>query len=273
MLWQFALLPLCLSLLHGTASVAQDQQPPVAQGSATQGTGDPATSPAKQPSQGNFLMGDAKIKILTSYTGPAPLLKPRRITVLPFTVPADAITVDNSLAERMHEHHEERHGNGDASSPEALAEEVNALFSKTLVEALQSTQIPTREEAAAGSAEEDSMVVSGEFTAVNQGNRAKRIVIGLGRGASDVQAHVTVSAETRGGKVVMSEFTLNSSSGKKPGAAETAGVGGVAVSAAVGDVGDKKATVEADVKRMAQAVAKEVTQVMVAQHWIPAATK
>jgi hypothetical protein len=93
-------------------------------------------------------------------------------------------------------------------------------------------------------------------------------MIGFGRGASDIKTHVTVSSFTKGKKTVVLEFNLNSANGKKPGAVATMGAGSLAVGAAVGDVGDKKETVQADASRMAKAVAKQIEEFMITQKWI-----
>ena len=37
------------------------------------------------------------------------------------------------------------------------------------------------------------LVVAGEFVAINEGDETKRIMIGFGRGASDIKTHVMVS--------------------------------------------------------------------------------
>jgi len=79
---------------------------------------------------------------------------------------------------------------------------------------------------------------------------------------------VTVSLTTDTRPIVLSEFNLKAQSGKKPGAAATMGVGSVAVGAAAGGVGDRKASVEADASRMARAVARQIEEAMVSQKWI-----
>ena len=48
----------------------------------------------------------------------------------------------------------------------------------------------------------------------------------------------------------------------------TMGVGSVAVGAAAGGVGDRKASVEADTSRMGKAVAQQIRVVMISQKWI-----
>jgi hypothetical protein len=112
------------------------------------------------------------------------------------------------------------------------------------------------------------LIVEGEFIAIDEGNKTKRVMIGFGRGASDIKTHVTVSSITKGKKTVVLEFSLNSASGEKPGAVATMGAGSVALSAAVGDVGDKKGTVQADASRMAKAVARQIEEFMNSQKWI-----
>lgn len=251
----------------GMLATAQD--PATAPQTVTPSNGAPTSDAAQKPSsQGNMITGEAKVKVIRSYTG-AKLPKPLDTVVYDFAIPEDSISKDNSLAERLHEHHESRHGNNSHTSPVTIAAELNEIFSKTLVGELQTTAHPVeRATASDASVPRYSMVVHGEFTGVSQGDRGKRILIGLGKGASSVEAHVTVTLLNETGQIVLSEFTLKSGSGKKPGAAETMGMGGIAVGAATGTVSDKKETIEADTKRMAQAVAKQISQIMVSQQWI-----
>lgn len=94
-------------------------------------------------------------------------------------------------------------------------------------------------------------------------------MVGFGCGASSVRADVTVTLIGDRGPILVSEFQLSFASGKKPGAVATMGVGSLAVGTAAGGVTDKKSTVDADVARMAQAVAKQIAATMSAQKWIP----
>jgi hypothetical protein len=121
-----------------------------------------------------------------------------------------------------------------------------------------------------GALRQAALIVEGEFTAIDEGNKSKRIMIRFGRGASDIKTHVVVSSFAKGTKTVVLEFNLNSASGKKPGAVATMGAGSIAVGAAVGDAGDKKGTLQADASRMAKAVAKQIEAFMISQKWISA---
>jgi hypothetical protein len=233
-----------------------------------------AASDAKpQSAPKKLLVGDTNTEIIASYKGTDPLPKPDSVLVYDFTVPSNVIAMDESAAARLHRRRLQRQGSDEDSSPEAVAQQVQASFSKTLVSQLQkNTPVPTGMAAGRDTAvPTHALIVHGEFTAVNEGNKSKRIIVGFGRGASDVQAHVTVLLTTETQPIVLSEFILKSGSGKKPGAAATMGVGSAAagaVSVATGTAGGKNATVEADASRMAKAVAKQIEELMLSQKWI-----
>jgi len=221
-----------------------------------------------QNSATKVLVGDTKVEVVASYQGDA-LPKPDKIAICDFNVPADVVTIDQSAAGRLQRRRLQRHGADADSSPEALATQVRSAFAKTLVGELQKLDMPA--ETAPGddvAMPPHVLIVHGEFTTINQGNKTKRMMVGFGRGASDVKARVIVSLTTDAQPVLLSEFNLKSQSGKKPGAAATMGVGSVAVGAAAGGVGDRKASVEADTSRMAKAVAKQIEEAMTSQKWI-----
>jgi len=214
------------------------------------------------------LVGDAKVEVVASYQG-EPLPKPNKVLICDFTVSPDVVTMDQSAAARLQRRRLERREPDADSSTAALAQQVQGAFAKTLISELQKSAVPAETAPADHAAiPANTLVIRGEFKTINQGNKTKRMMIGFGRGASDVQAHVTVSLTTDAQPVVLSEFNLKSQSGKKPGAAATMGVGSVAVGAAAGGVSDRKASVEADASRMARAVAKQIEAAMVSQKWI-----
>jgi Domain of unknown function (DUF4410) len=224
-----------------------------------------------------LLVGDTKVDVVAKYQGD-PLPKPEKALVYDFEVPPEVVSVDTSPAARVHRR---RAAAEAASSPEALARQVQAAFSKALVRELQQASVPA--EAVAGAdtpAPPHSLLVKGDFTAIDQGNKTKRILIGFGKGASDVQAHVTVSLASEQEPVALLEFNVKSQSGKKPGAAATVGAGAAtmgtvsapsaAAGVGAGGVLDSAATVEADVSRMAKGVAKQIAQLMTSQPWASA---
>ena len=223
-----------------------------------------------QNTSGNLLTGDVKADVLKRYSGPGVLPQPDKVLIRDFTVPVGAITKDESIAGQLHRKITLRHGVDEDSSPEALARQVQAAFTKALAAELKKVNIPAqRVPAGDGAISASNLIVEGQFVAIHEGDETKRILIGFGRGASDIKTHVTVSSLVQGHPTVVLEFNLSSKSGKKPGAVATMGVGSVAVGAAAGGVSDRKSTVEADASRMAKLVAKQLETFMVEQKWIP----
>jgi hypothetical protein len=262
-----------------------------------------------------LLVGNTKTEILAKYQG-EPLPKPEKVLVLDFNVPADVVSVDKSMAARVHRRHGHREGaeaaegaSGAEVGPEELARQVQETFSKTLVHELQQASLPaeaapgTTTDSAAAPAPPHALLVRGEFTRIDEGNKTKRILIGFGKGASDVRAHVTVAmaTERQPEPVVLLEFNMQSKSGKKPGAVPTVGAGAATMGAATaaggaaagaagaiasggaaakggeaaasvtaGGVLDRAASVQADASRMARDVAKQIVELLKSQQWASA---
>jgi hypothetical protein len=222
-----------------------------------------------------ILVGGTTVTALNSYTGSTQLAKPTHALVYDFDVPTEVITLDHSPAAHILGHGPIAHLKGDAGQNDSsakVAAKVQVAFSKAMVKALSKESIPTTSaafRAEAGEPAAGTLVVRGDFTDVNLGNETKRVLVGFGRGASDVKAHVTVSLITANGSILLSEFELTSKSGKKPGAAATMVVAPVAIGAAASVAGTGKATVESDASRMAKAVAKQIENIITARHWDP----
>jgi hypothetical protein len=82
------------------------------------------------------------------------------------------------------------------------------------------------------------LVLDGEFTDISEGNRLRRMVIGLGAGASKVDTVVQVIQKTDQGSTEILDFTTSADSGYMPGAGITgpagAAAGGAAAAASLG---------------------------------------
>ncbi|WP_051979295.1 DUF4410 domain-containing protein [Edaphobacter aggregans] len=226
-----------------------------------------------QNNAGNILTSDVKVDVLRRYSGPETLPKPDKILIYNFAVPVEDIATDESIAARLHRTIMLRRGVDEDSSREVLVQHVQSAFEKVLASELkkmniQAVSMPAQMSTAKGAISESDLVVEGQFVAINEGDETRRIMIGFGRGASDIKTHVTVSTVVRGHPTVVLAFNLSSESGKKPGAVATMGVGSLAIGAAAGGVSDRKSTVEADASRMAKLVAKQLEAFMDEQKWI-----
>jgi hypothetical protein len=222
-----------------------------------------------------LLVGDTKVEVVAKYQGEA-LPKPVGVLIYDFNVPASVITVDDSPAARVHRRRKDEPV--DANPIEAVANQAQASFAKALLHELQQASVPASAAPGEDSAPPpNTLLVHGEFTGIDEGNKTKRVLIGFGKGASDVKAHVTVSLAAAPEPVVLLEFKVRSQSGKKPGAAATVSAGAVTVGTAsvgsaaagvtAGGVLDRAASVEADAARMAKGVAKQIVELMSSQTW------
>jgi hypothetical protein len=82
------------------------------------------------------------------------------------------------------------------------------------------------------------LILDGQFTDISQGNRLRRMVIGLGVGASKVETLVQVIQKTDQGTTEIIDFATSADSGYMPGAGITgpagAAAGGAAAAASLG---------------------------------------
>jgi hypothetical protein len=82
------------------------------------------------------------------------------------------------------------------------------------------------------------LIVDGAFTNVSEGNRLRRMVVGLGTGQSAIDAKVQVFQRTTSGVQQVMEFTTHADSGSMPGAvimgAPGMAAGGGAAAASLG---------------------------------------
>lgn len=166
--------------------------------------------------------------VIASYTGKDKLAVPSGIVLHDFDVPAEIITVDHSPAAHILSNSPIARVKGDAGQEEdraIVAQKVQAAFSKQVVADLKKTAIPISESPLGTNVETPvgTLIIRGNFLTVKQGNKTTRMMIGLGRGAGDVKAHVVISLITVTGPLLLSEFQVDAASGKKPGAVETMG--------------------------------------------------
>jgi hypothetical protein len=142
-----------------------------------------------------------------------------------------------------------------------LAHKVVDEFSESLIKDLQKTGIAVSKGVAGELPPDNSLTVQGDFLVIDEGNRTRRMAIGLGAGASKVVTHVECYLKRPDKNVMLNEFKATSKSSRKPGAAETMGVGAAPeAAAAVSGATEIKQGAEGDTQRMAKVVAKEITK-------------
>ena len=122
--------------------------------------------------------------------------------------------------------------------------------------------------------------IQGQLLSVDEGNRLRRLAIGLGAGRSTVLSAVQIYLLDDRGERLVERFDVTSKSPPLPGLAETMGVGAatgrLAVSASVsagthlsGEIDQKLGqTVRADALRAADAVSKRLAELFREEGWL-----
>jgi len=213
------------------------------------------------------------------------LPRPQKVFVQDYDVGLKTIKLDSSIGSKL------AHARSGSDS-DAERNELGRQVAKSVAE-----QLASDIDALGLSAERSSeslpksggpyLVIRGVLLSVDEGNRLRRFVIGLGSGSSHVEAQTRVFFLQDGRERLIEEFRVSSKSSRAPGAAETLGVGAVtgnlataavatgAQNVATGVGGKLKntigASVNADAARGAQAIAKELAKLFHVQGWIPPA--
>jgi len=220
-------------------------------------------------------LGCASTDVSMSSAYQGALARPERVLIFPFATSPEEVQLDWSPtavgAWKLQ-------GVSAGAERQKVAHAVAAALAKKLVTKVQALGLPAElatgpVPAPAGS----TLAISGQFVAIDEGNRAERVVIGLGAGRSDVRTAVQVAELIPEGRRLVESFEVDAKSGRKPGAAETMGVGAaaghVAASAAVTAAGTVAAeafgdNVEADAERTAAKIATVLQSLFQREGWI-----
>lgn len=207
-----------------------------------------------------------------AYDGPA-LPRPDNILVADFAVTPQEVKLDSGLRARLMSAFS-------GTSPDAQAAEdgraVAGAISGTLVQEIQKLGLPAvRADATAPAIGGNTLIIDGQMLSVDEGNRTRRNLIGLGAGQSTVEADLQLYYQSSGSQPRLIErFDAVAQSSRKPGAAETMGVGAatgrVAESAALGAGTSVLMSGDAasDGERMAQQVVEKLKPFFARQGWL-----
>ena len=214
----------------------------------------------------------AEVKIVSEYQGQLP--KPELILVYNFAVSPDEVELANGISPRIARFVK---GSSRTEQEVAIGRLLADSLSKYLVAEIRELGFSAEWTKGTPPEGEKILEIEGQFLSIDEGNRTERVVIGLGAGRTEVKVNVQVSEGTPQGRRLIKEFLTDAKSGRKPGMGEFAGAGAlagyVAVSAVtsggVSGLDEKfRANVEADTKRLAKEISKQLKQLFGKQGWI-----
>ena len=216
--------------------------------------------------------GPTKVQTTEQYAGKLP--RPDRILVYDFAASPDEVKLDRGLSAEIARAVEGTPRNADELK---IGHAVSGALAKELVKEIQGFGLPAERAAGIPPTSGNALLIHGQIVSIDEGNRTERVVIGLGAGRTNVKANVQVFEMTAEGKQKVEQLQADAKSGRKPGMAEMMGIGAVAgtlatsaaVSGSMSAAGEASwETVEADARRLAKNVAKELKQFFVEQGWI-----
>jgi hypothetical protein len=108
---------------------------------------------------------------------------------------------------------------GTSADPAARARQMVDLMANSLVKDLSNNGFNARRLTPDAPLPTDGWLLQGVFTEVQEGNRLRRAMIGLGEGQTDVQVVVNMENLSKGPPKPFYEISTDANSGNKPGAA------------------------------------------------------
>jgi len=218
----------------------------------------------------------AQVQTEEAYAGPL-RARPDRIMVAYFAISPEQVRLDQGIGARIVRTAEDQPFTAVAMQ---TAQATQLALADRLVDDLRKYGLPA-EHAVTAEAPGTSLLVRGQIVAIDQGNRTRRILIGLGAGKSSVSADMQLYYQAPGlPPRFMTAYQAQADSGRMPGAAETMGGGAVAGSLASSTVvsGAMHATSETrrasdprEASRLADGLAREIGEFAVSMGWIPPA--
>ncbi len=214
-----------------------------------------------------------RMQTVQAYAGP-PLSPPAHVVVYDFTVSADQVKLDQAVGARV-----QRAASGVplGVAEQEAAQGTQGALADELSRRLLSFGLPVERLPAGTTLPPNTILVQGQIDAINQGNRARRVVVGFGAGKSSISAdaqlyEVIDPAAPR----FLQAFHGSSDSGHMPGAAGTMGAGAVAgrvetsaaMSGAMHAGSEMRRGGDANATRLADALAKQIGAFAVVQGWI-----
>ncbi len=245
-----------------------------------------ATPPALCQRRRSLAMSGLAISVLALVTGcrattqdvvtyGGQLPRPQLVVVHDFTSLPGEVQLDTGIASRLRE--QAMQGTPLNEQQVQLRQKVTAIMSAQLVQEVRKLGMPAQSASMSTPVQGPTLSIEGQFLTIDEGNRTRRLLIGLGVGASHVRVAVQVFETVDGQHRLVEDFYTNARSSRKPGFGPLAGVGaatGAAAETTAVGVGTGVAMgpqdAESDTKQAAVAITKQLAQFFARQGWITA---
>ncbi len=181
----------------------------------------------------------------------AKIAKPESLLVANFTVNTANVKSDSSILSKLKPQENEATNQSQISN-EAIDALATALVKRITEMGFYAQRTDGNQPPTAG-----SILIAGRFTSIDEGNKARRGLIGLGAGQSSIDTDVQIIAPSATSQQELYAFKAHADSGNKPGAA----AGGAASSAAAKLAGVAKSASSAYNSATAQLAAQNADEI------------
>lgn len=209
-------------------------------------------------------------------TGSAELPRPQIVVIQDFAVAPGEVQLDPGLSGTIDETLGANNGAPRTAQELQVGRQAANAMADKLVAEIRDLGLPAQRGYGLPPGLQTGLVITGQFVAVDQGNRTERVTLGLGAGRSDVRVRAQVFDVTPQGRRLVDEIEVDAKSGLQPGMAETMGVGALTghflVSTLVSgglQVADESlgTSVVADTDRASKGIAKQLASFFGQQGW------
>ncbi len=158
----------------------------------------------------------AKVADQTETAPAAASSKPNLIVIYPFAATAGDVTLNQSIVQRAYRN---MSGEDQTASQQKLATDTASKLCMSVAANLTAKGYKAVcLQRGTPVADNNALIVDGEFTDISEGNRLRRLVVGFGAGASTLDSAVHVYQHTDSGSQQLIDFNTHADSGKMPGA-------------------------------------------------------
>ena len=141
--------------------------------------------------------------------------QPSQIVVFPFATSSAEVTLNQGIGARIYrEYSDENQSAEETQLAQVTAQNICTQVATSLASSGWNAACQPRGTPVTGA---NTLIVEGVFNDISEGNRAQRMVIGLGRGQSVVDTAVRLYQYSSGNSAELMTFTTHADSGEMPG--------------------------------------------------------
>jgi len=153
-----------------------------------------------------------KVMVHQKYLPVEQAQKPNRIIIFNFAATPDDIHPSDAISGYYRKRAEDQ-----TDEEIQVGRELASILAKELVNEIRKTGLPAEHDEEGSAPGIGDLLIQGEFVSIDPGNRTKRLLIGFGAGAGNLETHVELYQITANGPRLVGKKVIEARGGKMPG--------------------------------------------------------